>query len=137
VSRLYHNHLRRGLTGSGVIYGQSCPKFLQALQRLGGAGDHVDVRVILCFEETLIDGYLQKAQQVIEIAGSVHHHARLLVDSKLGPGKDLEKFIQRTKAAWQGHKGVRFLRHECLALMHGVNHGEFSQTLVRHLDVGK
>jgi hypothetical protein len=137
VSRLYHNCLRRGLTGSGVVYGQSCPKFLQALQGLGGAADHIDVRVVLGLEETLIDGHLQKAQQMIEIAGGVDHDARLVVDPKLGPGKDLEKFVQRTEATRQRDKSVRFLRHKSFALMHGVHHGELGQTLVRYLYVGK
>jgi hypothetical protein len=44
-------------------------------------------------DEPLVDGVIQESHQRVEIVADVEQAARLLVEAKLGPGEDLEQFL--------------------------------------------
>ena len=58
---------------------------------------------------------------------------RLAVMAELRPGHDLDDLLDRADAARQRHKGVGFLEHRVLALMHVLGDDEFVEALQRGL----
>jgi len=55
----------------------------------------VDQAIVVRFEETLIDGHLKKAQEVVVIAAGVDQYTRFGVNAQLSPGEDFKQLIER------------------------------------------
>jgi len=74
---------------------------------------------------------------MIVIPGGVDQHTRFGMNSELSPGEDLEKFVQGSKAAGQGDKGVGLLSHQGFALVHGLDQNKLAEALVCNFDAGE
>jgi hypothetical protein len=83
--------------------------------------------------ETLADHVVHHRAQVAVIAAHVEKGAGVAMQAELGPGQHLEHLVHGAEAAGQGDEGVGQLVHARLALVHGVHHHQFAESLVRHL----
>ncbi len=71
---------------------------------------------------------------MVVVAAGVDEHARFCVDPQLRPSKDFEKLVERPETTRQSDKGIRFLSHQCFALVHGFDQNQLAQMLMRNFD---
>src|SRR4051794_10815616 len=78
---------------------------------------------------------VEEAHEPVEVAAHVEEPERLGVQPELVPGVDLEELLERPDAAREGDEGVRQLRHQRLALVHGVDHAQLAQRRMADLAI--
>ena len=59
------------------------------------------------------------------------------MDPELGPGEDLEKFIEGSETSGQGNERIRLLGHQGFAFVHRFHFHQPAQPLVRHFHSGQ
>ena len=74
---------------------------------------------------------VQKLQQTVEVAASVHQQTWFAMDSELEPSENLEEFIEGAKAAGQRDKSIGNLHHFGLALVHCFDNIQLGQMRMR------
>ena len=72
-------------------------------------------------QKALRNGGVKELEEAIEVAVNVQHGARFVVDSKLRPGEDFAKLIQRSKAPGKRDKSIGKGGHQRLPFVHRVN----------------
>jgi hypothetical protein len=114
--------------------GQSLPQFPHAFECIGSIPHYFDQGIVFRLEKSLIDSHVEKAQKVIVVPASIYQYTRFCVDPQLPPGKDFKKLVERAETARQSNKGISFLSHQCLALVHGFDQNQLAQMLMRNFD---
>ena len=80
---------------------------------------------------------IKQARQRIEEAVYVQASARLVVNTKLGPGEHFAQLFKSAQAAWQGNKRVRKLGHQCFSLVHRADDPQIGDSAVSQLAIDK
>lgn len=83
--------------------------------------------------EPLGRGIVEEAEQVAEEAIDVEHADRFLMDSELGPGKDLAEFIERPESSRQRDESFCPYLHRGLPFMHRQRDMDLGERLVGDL----
>ena len=84
-------------------------------------------------DEALCGGVSEEAEQVVEEPVHVEDPAGLVVDAQLRPRDGLHELLVRPEPAREHDKGIRQIRHERLALVHGAHHVQVAQRLMGDL----
>lgn len=98
-----------------------------AVQQRGGIAFHHQHVAVLGAHEGFLDGVVDKLHQRIVVAGDIEQAAGFAVHAELGPGPDLEEFLERAGAAWQRDEAVGLFHHHGLALVHVLHQVQFGQ----------